>query len=124
MDAKMGKGKKRKGGKWRAGIKTKGGEDGVCDGDDAPFFRDAATYRRAWAALKGFTCAELLCRIASRVMVSKEDDRIFFSVAPRKDARSFGILRERLKETETYCRLQSEMIFKRITEEYANMNSW
>lgn len=31
----------------------------------------------ARAALKGFTHAELLCRIASRVMISKEYDRFF-----------------------------------------------
>jgi len=72
--------KEKKEGKWKAGIKTKGGEDVVCDGGDAPFFRDAATYRRARAALKGFTCAELLCCIASRVMVSKEHE-IFFCYA-------------------------------------------
>lgn len=44
-------------------------------------------------------------------------------VSARRCARSFGILRGRPKETGTYRHLQSEMIFKRITEEYANMNS-
>lgn len=48
---------------------------------DVPFFCDAATYRRtrARAALKGFMCAEFLCRAASRVMVSKEDDGFFIA---------------------------------------------
>lgn len=68
---KRKKERKRKGkeGKWKTGIKTKGGEYGVCDGDDAPFLSwRAATYRRAQAALKRFTCVELLCRIASHVI--------------------------------------------------------
>jgi len=79
--------KRKKEGKWKAGIKTKGGEDVVCDGGDAPFFRDAATYRRARTALKGFTCAELLCRIASRVMVSKEHEISFFCCSDVVSAR-------------------------------------
>lgn len=38
---------------------------------------------RARLDLKGFTCAELLCRAASRVMVSVEDDRFLLVAPPR-----------------------------------------
>lgn len=89
------KGEKEERGKWKAGIKTKGGEDGVCDGGNAPFFRDAATYRRARAALKGFTCARTSLSYGKPRNGIQGIRQIFFHAAPmlppREDARrSFG----------------------------------
>lgn len=86
------KGKGKKGGKWKAGIKTKGGEDGVCDGGNAPFFRDPATYRRARAALKGFTCARTSLSYGKPRNGIQGIRQIFFFHAapmllPREDAR-------------------------------------